>query len=238
MIHLSDFFVGYNGRKKRGRFVNVRIWRHHREDHGGLIRTAFVRRGADVTEELVGAASEPSSLRDVDVLVVLGSSESVYDTNVPWLRREMDAMMSAIESGTRVLGICFGAQMLCVAHGGIVERAGAGELGWVDVESLVEGLSSGPWFQYHNDHCIVPEGAVIIASNAAAVQAFGIGRHLGVQFHPEVDAEQLTDWFANDADAHRSGADIDGFISFARGAEQNLVQQADRLVGHFLGELN
>lgn len=217
--------------------MNVRVWRHHREDHGGLIRDAFLRRGATLTEELVGASSEPSNLEAVDVLVILGSSESVYDTNVGWLDREMRAMLAAAASGTRILGICFGAQMLCVAHGGAVERAARGELGWVEVTSQVGGLSAGPWFQYHNDHCLVPDNAVVIASNEAAVQAFAVGRHLGVQFHPEVDAAQLVDWFANDTDAHRSGADVEGFIAYAQRAEPELVRRADQLVGHFLGEL-
>ena len=218
--------------------MNVRVWRHHREDHGGLIRDAFVRRGFVVTEELVGSTGEPSSLEGVDVLVILGSSESVYDQELSWLGREMNAMTEAAAKGIRVLGICFGAQMLCVAFGGKVERATRGELGWVEIDALVGGISTGPWFQYHNDHCIVPNDAVVVASNDAAVQAFAIGRHLGVQFHPEVDVDQLVDWFANDTDAKRSGADVEGFVTYARAAASNLVSRADQLVGHFLGELN
>lgn len=217
--------------------MNVRVWRHHREDHGGLIRKAFERRGAHVIEELVGSTSEPTALEDVDVLVILGSSESVYDPSVAWLGREVTVMREAMANGTRVFGICFGAQMLCVASGGRVERATTGELGWVSVDPLVSGMSSGPWFQYHFDHCLVPSEAVVVASNAAAVQAFAIGRHLGVQFHPEVDAEQLADWFAHDTDAHRSGADVEGFIRFASASADELVTRADQLVGHFLGEL-
>ena len=218
--------------------MNVRVWRHHREDHGGLIRDAFERRGAQVSEELVGETTEPGTLHGVDVLVILGSSESVYDPAVNWLDREMKLMLEAIANGVRVLGICFGAQMLCVAHGGRVERAQTGEIGWVMVDSLVSGISPGPWFQYHNDHCLVPSDAVVLASNDAAIQAFAIGRNLGVQFHPEVDAAQLADWFAHDTHAQRSGADVAGFISHASASSVALVQRADQLVGHFLGELN
>ena len=217
--------------------MNVRVWRHHHEDHGGLIREAFERRGAEVSEELVGATAEPGVLHGVDVLVILGSSESVYDPSVTWLAREVELMLEAISNGVRVLGLCFGAQMLCVAHGGRVERATAGELGWVLVDSLVSGISPGPWFQYHNDHCLVPSDAIVVASNQAAIQAFAVGRNLGVQFHPEVDAEQLADWFAQDADARRSGVDVEEFVRYATTFRGRLIEQADRLVGHFLGEV-
>lgn len=215
--------------------MNVRIWRHHREDHGGLIRAAFERRGASVVEELVGASCRPAPVTDADILVILGSSESVYDNGLAWINDEIALMMEAARSGVRILGVCFGAQMLCVAHGGAVERAPHGELGWVRVDSRIEGIETGPWFQYHNDHCLVPGESIVLATNAAAVQAFSIGRHLGVQFHPEVDAEQLIDWFANDADAHRAGADVAGFIEYARQSSTSLVRNADKLVGYFLG---
>lgn len=218
--------------------MNVRIWRHHREDHGGLLRAAFERRGANVVEELVGASSRPTPVSDADILVILGSSESVYDTKISWINDEIALMMEAARFGVRIFGVCFGAQMLCVAHGGAVERAPKGELGWVRVDSRIEGIETGPWFQYHNDHCLVPTESIVLATNEAAVQAFSIGRHLGVQFHPEVDAAQLTDWFANDTDAHRSGADVEGFINYARQNSSTLTNSADKLVGHFLGELN
>jgi GMP synthase-like glutamine amidotransferase len=214
------------------------VWRHHREDHGGLIRLAFERRGATVSEELVGATSSPSSLENVDVLVILGSSESVYDPSVTWLDREMSTMTEAIARGVRVFGICFGAQMLCAAFGGSVVRAPRGELGWVEIESRVSGISRGPWFEYHDDHCILPDSAVVLASSDLCVQAFAIGRNVGVQFHPEVDESQLQDWFANDADAQRRGADVEGFLNIARHSGPSLVTSADDLVAHFLGELN
>jgi GMP synthase-like glutamine amidotransferase len=36
------------------------------------------------------------------------------------------------------------------------------------------------------------------------VQAFAIGRHVGVQFHPEVDDTQLKEWFASDEEGTRN----------------------------------
>ena len=61
--------------------------------------------------------------------------------------------------------------------------------------TLVPG---GPWFQWHFDRFDVPPGAVEIARNAHAAQAFVIGHCLGLQFHPELDDPLLEAWLAND----------------------------------------
>jgi GMP synthase-like glutamine amidotransferase len=92
--------------------------------------------------------------------------------------------------------------------GGTVERAPTGEVGWypIDVEPWSD-LPHGPWFEYHFDHCVLPPSAKVWARNENAVQAFHVGRHLGVQFHPEVDADQLERWFASPGSDPRAHAD-------------------------------
>jgi GMP synthase-like glutamine amidotransferase len=41
------------------------------------------------------------------------------------------------------------------------------------------------------------------------VQAFAVGKSVGVQFHPEVDDEQLADWFASGDDNGARSLGID-----------------------------
>ena len=56
-----------------------------------------------------------------------------------------------------MLGICFGAQALCVALGGEVVPAPAIELGWTELDAAVaEGVPEGPWFEFHSDQCLPP----------------------------------------------------------------------------------
>jgi GMP synthase-like glutamine amidotransferase len=95
--------------------LKVQVWRHHLEDNGGLLVAAYEARGATVTSQLVGPFGAPSD-EACDVLIVLGSSESVYDESVQeeWLNREMTRMAELIDAGTRVFGVCFGGQMLTV----------------------------------------------------------------------------------------------------------------------------
>jgi hypothetical protein len=61
---------------------------------------------------------------------------------------------------------------------------------------------------WHGDGFTLPPRASELASNAFGVQAFCQGRHLGVQFHPEVTPGIVADWVANDhGDLARAGVD-------------------------------
>jgi hypothetical protein len=61
-------------------------------------------------------------------------------------------------------------------------------------------VPAGPWFQWHFDRFTAPLGALEVARNERATQAFVHGRALGLQFHPEVDAALVQRWIAEDAD--------------------------------------
>ena len=50
-------------------------------------------------------------------------------------------------------------------------------------------MGAGPWFEWHVDEIVAPPGAEILARNASGVQAWRLGDHVGLQFHPEVDEE-------------------------------------------------
>ena len=59
-------------------------------------------------------------------------------------------------------------------------------------------MPSGPWFGWHADVIDPPRHAEIVARNDAGVQAFRVGPHLGVQFHPEVTPEIIDRWAGDD----------------------------------------
>ena len=218
----------------------VRVWRHHDTDHPGLIGDAFAARGYELEVELIDALNPPTPLDSVDILLILGSSASVYDpaAQQAWLANEMVVLGEAIAQEIPVLGICFGSQMLCEHFGGRVERAREGEVGWFEIKPIEgTGISSGPWFQYHFDHCVLPASATVVAANPRAVQAFTIGRNVGVQFHPEVDASQLTDWFLDDEAARNGTIDAASHIAEAIANHERLARDADELVAWFLHRL-
>ncbi|HEY2508929.1 MAG TPA: gamma-glutamyl-gamma-aminobutyrate hydrolase family protein, partial [Streptosporangiaceae bacterium] len=176
--------------------MRVIVVQHHRIDDGGFIEAAFLARGADVAVHLFPAGGPLPDLSGTDHVVVLGADWSVYDEAIAhWMGAELDWLRAADAAGVPVLGICFGAQALAAALGGQAERAPRPEIGWITVESLDPGLiSEGPWLEFHGDRCVPPPGARVLARTDVCVQAFSLGRHLAVQFHPEVNAAQLGRW--------------------------------------------
>jgi hypothetical protein len=115
-----------------------------------------------------------------------------------------------------VFGICFGAQLICAALGGRVEAMGTKEIGWFAVSSDDEAaVPAGPWLEFHGDRCLPPAGATVLARNDLAVQAFRVGRHFAVQFHPEVDGPQLKRWLDSmgTAELDSIGLDPDQFLA-------------------------
>jgi GMP synthase-like glutamine amidotransferase len=212
--------------------TRVVVIRHHDIDSAGFIADAFEARGASLAVHLFPGEARLPALDGADHVVVLGAVNSVNDPD-PWIAEELAWLRAADAAGVPVLGICFGAQTLCAALGGRVEAMGRHEIGWVLVDSLDHDvIPAGPWLEFHHDRCLLPATATVLARNDTAVQAFRMGRHLAVQFHPEVDGPQLKRWLDahTDADARTLGIDPDQFLADTIREEPAARARADRLV--------
>ena len=212
--------------------MRVLVIRHHDIDSAGFIADAFEARGAEPSVHLFPDGGPLPALDGVDHVVVLGAVSSVNDPD-PWITAELAWLRAADHAGVPVLGICFGAQALCAALGGRVEAMTRREIGWTMVDSREHDvLPAGPWLEFHDDRCLPPPAATVLARNEAAVQAFRIGRHLAVQFHPEVDGPQLKRWLDAHADSGATslGIDPDQFLADTIREEPAARERADRLV--------
>jgi GMP synthase-like glutamine amidotransferase len=130
-----------------------------------------------------------------DLLVVMGSVESATNHALAWIGPERQLVAEAAAAGIPVLGVCFGGQLLAQVLGGEVGRAIRPEIGWLEVETNDEArVPSGPWFAWHEDAFTTPPGADLVASTDVSGQAYVLGIHTGVQFHPEVTRGIVRHW--------------------------------------------
>jgi GMP synthase-like glutamine amidotransferase len=218
--------------------MRVVVIRHHDLDSAGFIGAAFEARGAELSVTLFPKESLPA-LDGINHVVVLGAVWSVYDDSPgrAWIADELAWLRRADEAGVPVLGICFGAQALAAAFGGHVEAAERKEIGWAMVDSYDPGLiPPGPWLEFHSDRCLPPRQARVLARNDVGVQAFSLGRHLAVQFHPEADGAQLRLWMGAGGreEAEHAGTDPDRFLAETLAQEPAARDRADALVASAL----
>ena len=174
-----------------------------------------------------------------DAIIAMGAPWSTYDHQLvgSWVLPEIDELRRADASGVPVLGICFGGQLLAAAHGGSVSASAVGEIGWTHVDSdEAELVPRGLWFQWHYDSWAVPPGAVELARNRAASQAFMLRRNLAVQFHPELTSTMLEGWFGNGGGVKAAafGQDPSELLRRTRALENDSRRRARQLVDAFL----
>ena len=148
--------------------------------------------------------------READAIIVLGGAmHPDEEERHGWLRPELRYLEQQLERGTPMLGVCLGSQLIARAAGAPVFRADEPEVGWLPVEVTAAGGSDPVGsalpsrfdaFQWHHYTHELPDGAVELARSKVCLQAYRLGSAWGVQFHPEVRAEQVESWLAEDPD--------------------------------------
>lgn len=146
-----------------------------------------------------------------DLVVILGGPISVYDEkNYPFLVEEMRFLERRLAAGKPILGICLGCQLLARTLGVRVYAGSQKEIGWSALTLTQAGRSSplrhlhdddAHVLHWHGDTFDLPASARLLASTAVyAHQAFDIEPHvLGLQFHAEVTAQALEQWYVGHA---------------------------------------
>ncbi|MDA4135821.1 MAG: glutamine-hydrolyzing GMP synthase [Thaumarchaeota archaeon] len=164
-------------------------------DFGGQYSHLICRRvrGLGVYAALFPYDTPYERLKELSVagVILSGSPASVYSPSSP---HPDDALL---QGTIPILGICYGYQLIVLAHGGEVQRVSKREYGKssvriLDKSGLFEGFSQDKiscWMSHSDSATKLPAGMSVLGvsdnSPYAAVQSAD-GRQFGVQFHPEV----------------------------------------------------
>lgn len=153
-------------------------------------------------EELVvydlAAGQFPEKLGECDAWITSGSRHSVYE-DVGWVLGFADLVRRLHDEERKLVGVCFGAQMIAHALGGAV---GPAPHGWTVGIKTVVVTSTQPWMDpvantfrilHSNADQIMslPPGAKILGqAEEVPVSVMAVGdRMLGFQGHPEFSPE-------------------------------------------------
>ncbi|KAJ0984745.1 hypothetical protein J5N97_003101 [Dioscorea zingiberensis] len=180
--------------------------------HGGfarmlerLLRDPDENERWDVYHVVDGDFSFLDETSDFDGFVITGSAADAHADD-EWILRLRDAVQLLYLQKKRILGICFGHQIIARALGGETGRAAAGwELGVkklsVDSAKIREiyGLefpSTIDVIESHRDQvsAVPPEAVVLASSEKTRIEMFAIGDQiLGIQSHPEFSEDVVMD---------------------------------------------
>ena len=167
----------------------------------GSMQQDIQQQGHQLTTTHWYRGDQAPALDTFDLLIVMGGPMGVYDEDqYPWLAAEKLFLLSCIQAGKKIMGICLGAQLIACVLDAKVTRNAQREIGWFPLtiapaaakHPIAKILAQCPEvFHWHGDTFALPKTATLLAGSAAcAHQAYAIGENiLGFQFHLETTPE-------------------------------------------------
>ena len=185
----------------------VLILQHQLPENAAYLTTWLERQGVEYRVVNAGAGEQfPASINGYSALAVMGGGMSAND-DLESNRQAEQLILQAMSQDIPVIGHCLGGQLMSRALGAKISIAAIPEIGWQPIEYADNALAQ-QWFgndptdtviHWHYDTFAVPLGATLLASSPnCANQAWGIGPHLAMQFHIEINETKIDSWVAED----------------------------------------
>jgi GMP synthase-like glutamine amidotransferase len=147
----------------------------------------------------------PDSPDACDAYVITGSPKGVYDDD-PWIAELAQFLRDCYATGKKLIGICFGHQMLAEALGGHSQKS---EKGWGLGQRTLEVSGEKPWmagekgsldlyFAHQDQVTSLPPGAELLGGDDfCPIGFYTIGEQvMAIQGHPEFTPQIMEDIIA------------------------------------------
>ncbi|CAK72664.1 unnamed protein product (macronuclear) [Paramecium tetraurelia] len=172
------------------------------------------------------------NLQGLDGIVITGSSSAAYDLSEDWKQPLFEFLREADKLKIRILGICFGHQVLAHCLGGeaqkmphvdrmqVGRKAISTQFKWKD--QVIENLNV---YQIHGDYVakLPKDTEVIMSTDHCQNYAYKNDHILSVQFHPEFNALILLYIFRNSQNPLREVYAKDCYESFKQGYDHQYI---------------
>ncbi len=220
----------------------------------GTLGAFLIKNGFElVTIEPDKGQEFPQDPKEFSLVLILGGPMNVYEEDkYPFLIQELSFIKKCLSAGTKVLGICLGAQIIARALDAKVTKNDKKEIGWFDIELTEDGKRSPLFaglpeqlkvFHWHGDTFDIPNGASRLAHsglcrNQAFVYESGHESAVALQYHVEIEsAEEIATWCDMYKEEVANELGPDGKENLIRETASNatvLAPVADRFYGNLL----
>jgi GMP synthase-like glutamine amidotransferase len=160
---------------------------------------------------------------------------SYDDKKFPYLQKEKQWLKKAINSDTKILGICLGSQLIADAMGGkayLSEQIEFGfkDLNFIEEDSLFEDFKNSKVFSWHRDTFEIPPGATLVAKTNFP-QIYKIKNTIALQFHPEIKLNLFEAWY--DSELSKQELEFHDVISEVQYLKDNSEQQEKSMINFY-----
>lgn len=191
----------------------LNLIQHHPAEGPGAIAHWAASRGLTLNVFRADLGQLPPV--SADSVILLGGP---YESNAgpTWLQFERQWLKGSLDQGAAVFAICLGAQLLALSLGGTVRRMDQTETGWTRV-TFIDGQTLKV-LEWHEDAIDLPPCALLLASSEqCAQQMYRAGpTRLGLQFHPEWNAESVAELNAHFGEESPLPQEVQDDAAFAK----------------------
>jgi GMP synthase-like glutamine amidotransferase len=176
-----------------------------------------------------------------DTYIILGGHMGSYDDKkFPYLQKEKQWLKKAINSDTKILGICLGSQLIADAMGGkayLSEQIEFGfkDLNFIEEDSLFEDFKNSKVFSWHRDTFEIPPGATLVAKTNFP-QIYKIKNTIALQFHPEIKLNLFETWY--DSELSKQELECYDVKSEVQYLKDNSQQQEKSMINFYTKWMN